>query len=68
MTDRNKLFSFKEMDIGTFFYDTWSKHYGIKLSSCRAYNIDSKCVYGFAGNHADDTDNKHYLVCDYEVY
>ena len=61
-------FAYKDLDIGQFFYDTDTKHYGIKITSCRAYNIDMCCMYGFAGNHANDSDYKHYLKCDYEVW
>lgn len=66
LTD-NEKFAYKDLDIGQFFYDTNTNHYGIKISSCRAYNIDRRCMYGFAGNHANDSDYKHYLKCDYKA-
>ena len=60
--------AYKDLDIGQFFYDTATKHYGIKLSSTRAFDLDHCCVYGFAFNKANDSDWKHYLKCDYEVW
>lgn len=61
------LYAYKDLDIGQFFFDIRTKHYGIKLTSCRAYDIDHCRVYGFFGNHANDSDDKAYIKCDYEV-
>ena len=65
---KQPLYAYKDLDIGQFFFDVRTKHYGIKLSSRRAYNIDRCCVYGFAYNHANDSDEKAYAKCDYEVW
>lgn len=64
----SEKFAYKDLDIGQFFYDTDTEHYGIKITSCRAYNIDDCRMYGFAFNHANNSDYKHYLKCEYEVY
>lgn len=65
---QKRPFAYKELDIGQFFFDASSKHYGIKLSSCRAYNIDECRVYGFAYNHANDSDDQRYYKCEFEVW
>lgn len=65
---QKRPFAYKDLDIGQFFFDASSKHYGIKLSSCRAYNIDECRVYGFFGNHANDSDDQRYYKCDFEVW
>lgn len=64
---KQQLYAYKDLDIGQFFFDVRTKHYGIKLSSCRAYNIDKCYVYGFYRNHANDSDEKAYAKCDFYV-
>lgn len=66
--DDEKLFAYKDLDIGQFFYDTATKHYGIKITSCRAYNLNECRMYGFFGNHANDSDYKHYEKCVYGIW
>ena len=63
-----RYFAYKDLDIGQAFFDVSSKHYGIKLSPARAYDIDHKRVYGFYGNHANDSDDYRYLLADIEVF
>lgn len=60
------LWRYKDLDIGQCYYDTATKHFGIKLTSCRAYNLDEKRVYGFAGNHENDSEDRRYLKSDLE--
>lgn len=60
------LWRYKDLDIGQCYFDAATKHFGIKLTSCRAYNLDEKHVYGFAGNHANDSEDRRYLKADME--
>lgn len=60
------LWRYKDLDIGQCYFDTATKHYGIKLTSCRAYNLDECHVYGFAGNHENDSDDRRYLKANLE--
>lgn len=62
----NYLWRYKDLDIGQCYFDTATKHFGIKLTSCRAYNLDEKRVYGFADNHANDSDDRRYLKANLE--
>ena len=64
----SRLYRYKDLDIGDFFYDKSNNHYGIKLSSCRAFNLDYKCVYGFSSYYANNSNEFKYLKCQYEVW
>lgn len=57
---------YKDLDIGQCYFDTATQHFGIKLTSCRAYNLDEKRVYGFAGNHENDSEDRRYLKANME--
>lgn len=60
------LWRYKDLDIGQCYFDTATQHFGIKLTSCRAYNLDECRVYGFAGNHANDSEDRRYLKAQIE--
>ena len=62
----NYLWRYKDLDIGQCYFDTATQHFGIKLTSCRAYNLDERCVYGFAYNHANDSEDRRYLKANME--
>lgn len=62
----NYLWRYKDLDIGQCYFDTATQHFGIKLTSCRAYNLDEKHVYGFAGNHENDSEDRRYLKANME--
>lgn len=62
----NCLFSYKQLDVGDFFFDSLTQKYGIKLSPARYLNLDVKRVYGFAENHANDSDEKRYMKANAE--
>ena len=62
----NYLWRYKDLDIGQCYFDVATKHFGIKLTSCRAYNLDEKHVYGFAGNHENDSEDRRYLKANME--
>ena len=62
----NYLWRYKDLDIGQCYFDIATQHFGIKLTSCRAYNLDDKHVYGFAFNHANDSEDRRYLKANME--
>ena len=62
----NYRWRYKDLDIGQCYFDTATQHFGIKLTSCRAYNLDEKHVYGFAGNHENDSEDRRYLKANME--
>ncbi len=70
MPKDSKLYSYKELDVGQFFFRSYGNggYYGIKLSPGRFFDLDDNRVYGFADNKVNDSDEKCYLKCDYEVW
>lgn len=67
------LYSYKELDVGQFFFRTYGKgidggYYGIKLSAGRYFNLDANRVCGFADGKINDSDAKRYIKCEYEVW
>ena len=66
ITCSSYLWRYKDLDIGQCYFDTATMHFGIKLTSCRAYNLDEKHVYGFAGNHENDSEDRRYLKANIE--
>lgn len=61
-------FSYKELEVGDFFFNLDTKSYGIKLSPKRYFNFDHKRVYGFYGGRSNDSNRKVYAKCDWEVW
>ena len=71
MSKDSNLYSYKELDIGQFFLEMFNGkpwHYGIKLSPGRFFDLDMNRVCGFANNTINESDDKCYLKCDYEVW
>ena len=69
----SELYSYKELDVGQFFFRSYGTgqnggYYGIKLSPGRFFDLDDNRVRGFADNKANDSDEKCYLKCDFEVW
>ena len=62
----NCLFSYVQLDVGDFYYDTLTQKYCIKLSPARYFNLDDKRVSGFTDNHANDSDEKRYCRANAE--
>ena len=63
-----KRFSYKELDVGDFFFNLDTGNYGIKISSKRYFNLDHNRVYGFYGGMSNDSNHKVYIKCDWEVW
>ena len=59
-------YSYKELNVGDFYYDTLTKCYCIKLSPARFFNLDDNRVSGFTDNHANDSEEKRYCKANAE--
>lgn len=64
----NNNYSYKELDVGDFFFNLDTGNYGIKISSKRYFNLDHKRVYGFYGGMSNDSNRKVYYKCSWEVW
>lgn len=68
----SEKFAFKELEIGQFFLckheGSEYQYYGIKLSPSRYFDLDANKVFGFYAGRANDSDEKAYIKCDYEVW
>lgn len=62
-----KAYSFMELEVGDFFLDIRTNKYGIKLSPARYFDLKYKHVYGFFEGRVNDSPEKNYIKCDYEV-
>lgn len=62
----NRLFSYIQLDVGDFYFDTLTQNYCIKLSPARYFDLNHTRVSGFTDNHANDSDEKRYIKANAE--
>ena len=63
-TAKQKSFTFKDLDIGTFFYNHKKEFYGIKVSRFMYFNIDKNSLCRL---NSLDSEQIFYIACS-EVY